>query len=137
MMATRKDEFDPPAWVLLAVVDKIVIPVLLDIAKETGVHCLGSVAVCIEDEQEWKLSIRESDIIHERIDENAQIRLRFRRTFRDDRVLFAMDTQHADVWRRTGFSGVWLHGDVIMNDGKAACRIRRKTICYGQGWHNW
>ena len=136
-MATSKDEFDPPAWMLSAVLGKIVIPVLSEIADEIGVICLGSVTVCVREEQKWKLSICGADTNHDRIDENTDIHLRFRRTFRDDRVLFAMDTQHADVWRQTGFSGVWLHGDVIIKDGVAECRIRDKTICYNQGWHKW
>ena len=113
------------------------IPVLSDIADEIDVNCLGSVTVYVREDQNWKLSICGRDTTYDRIEENTDIRLRFRRTFRDDRLLFAMDTQHADVWRKTGFSGVWLHGDVIMKDGVAECRIRDKTICYNQGWHRW
>lgn len=136
-MATSNDEFDPPAWMLSAVVGQVVIPVLTDIAEEIGVVCRGSVTVCIRDDERWKHSFSGADLIYEPIDENTEIHLRFRQTFRDDRVLFAMDTQHADVWRQTGFSGVWLHGDVITKDGIAECRIRDKTICYNQGWHKW
>lgn len=136
-MATRKDEFDPPEIVLAAVVNDIVKPVLAQVAREIGVVCLGSVTVCVREERRWKLSIRGSDTIVDRVDENTEIRLRFRRTFRENRVLFSIDTQHADVWRESGFSGVWLHGDVIANDGTLECRIRHKTICYGQGWHHW
>jgi hypothetical protein len=136
-MATSEDEFDPPAWMLSAVLQKIVIPVLSEIADEIGVICLGSVTICVREVQAWKLSICGTDTLHDRIDENTDIHLRFRRTIRDERVLFAMDTQHADVWRKTGFSGVWLRGDVITKDGIPECRIRDKTICYNQGWHKW
>ncbi len=136
-MATPEDEFDPPAWILSAVLSTVVIPVLSDIADEIGINCLGSVTVFVREDQNWKLSICGRDTTYDRIEENTDIRLRFRRTFREDRLLFAMDTQHADVWRKTGFSGVWLHGDVIVKDGAAECRIRDKTICYNQGWHRW
>jgi hypothetical protein len=136
-MATSKDEFDPPSWLLSAVVVDVVIPALSKIANEIGVICHGTVIVCVREEQIWKVNIRGADTTDERIDENTEIHLRFRRTFRDDRVLFAMDTQHADVWRQTGFSGLWLHGDVITTNGIAECRIRSETVCYNQGWHDW
>lgn len=136
-MATSEDEFDPPDWMLSALMDKIVMPVLSGIANEIGVICLGSVTVCVREHQIWKFTICGTETIDERVDENTDIRLRFRRTYRDDRVLFSMNTQYADIWRRTGFSGVWLRGDVITKDGLPEFRVRHKMICYHQSWNGW
>ncbi|WP_372725648.1 hypothetical protein [Novipirellula sp.] len=136
-MATQRDEFDPPQELLAAVVEQVAIPTLSEVAKEIGVTCIASVHVCVRDDRKHKLNIDGPAISSVAVDENTEVRLRFRRTYRDDRVLFAMDTQHADVWRDSGFSGVWLHGDVVTSDTGTTCRIRGKTICYNQDWHNW
>ena len=136
-MATQRDEFDPPHKMLLAVLKQIVIPTLSDVAREIGITSVASVNLCVREDRTHKLNLIGSDICTTPVDENTEIRLRFRRTYRDDRVLFAMDTQHADVWRDSGFSGVWLHGDIITSGTYSTCRIRNKTICYNQGWHNW
>ncbi|MCC9658815.1 hypothetical protein [Rhodopirellula halodulae] len=136
-MATQRDEFYPPQDLLAAVVEQIAIPTLSEVAKEIGVTCMASVHVCVRDDRKHKLNIDGAAISSDAVDENTEVRLRFRRTYRDDRVLFAMDTQHDDVWRKSGFSGVWLHGDIVTNDTGTECRIRGKTICYNQGWHNW
>lgn len=135
-MATRKDEFDPPDWMLSKLIDCVVIPILADVAEEIGVACQGSVTVYIRDRPQWKTNIDGFTTTLEEFDENTEIRLRFRRTIRNDRVLYSMDTQHADVWRKSGFSGVWLRGDIISKDGKCECRIRHKQMCYN-GWHDW
>lgn len=136
-MATRKDEFDPPVWLLAAVVEQIAVPELGAIANEIGVSCLAAVAVCVCEHREVKLNLIGSQITRAQIVENTEVRLRFRKTYRDDRVLFAMDTQHADVWRKTGFSGIWLRGDILILGTEVKCKSRHKTICYNQAWHDW
>lgn len=136
-MATQGDEFDPPHALLTAVLVQVAIPVLTEVASEIGVRCSASIHICVRDDQRHKLNLVATTISSELIDENTEVRLRFRKTYRDDRVLFAMDTQHADVWRVSGFSGIWLHGDALLEHARLVCRIRNKTICYNQGWHNW
>ncbi len=136
-MATQRDEFDPPQELLTAVVQQIAIPVLTDVAAEIKKDCAASIHVCVRNDRTHKFNVVGTKVSRDTIDENTEVRLRFRKTHRDDRVLFAMDTQHADGWRDSGFSGVWLHGDVISSGTNLACRIRNKTICYNQGWHSW
>ncbi|TWU20172.1 hypothetical protein Pla52o_46870 [Novipirellula galeiformis] len=136
-MATQRDEFDPPQELLTAVVTQIAIPVLTDIASEIGVDCVASVKVCVRDDRTHQFNVVGTTVSTSPVDENTEVRLRFRKTYRDDRILFAMDTQHADAWRDSGFSGVWIHGDIVIDNTGTTCRIRDKTICYNQGWHNW
>lgn len=135
-MATRQDEFDPPDWLLAAVIEQIAIPQLGAVANEIGVSCRAVLFVCVCEHREVRLNLSGSQVTTAQIIENTEVRLRFRKTYRDDRVLFSMDTQHADVWRETGFSGIWLRGDILILDTEVKCRIRHKTICYNQGWHD-
>lgn len=136
-MATRRDEFYPPDHVLLAFVEQIAIPVLAGVAKDIGVESVASVSVCVCNARHWKFNLVRALIVTDAIDENTEVRLRFRKTYREERMLFSMVTQHADVWRTSGFSGIWLRGNIVATDASVICRQQSMTICYSQGWHEW
>jgi hypothetical protein len=136
-MATSNDEFDPPDWLRSAAIAQIVGPQLAELSECIGTPYVADVYVYVRDECRLRIRIRQCAADDRSDDENVQVRLRFRKTYRDDRLLFSMDTQHADIWRSSGFSGVWIKGDLVMDGDSAKCTIRGKTICYNQGWHRW
>jgi len=133
-VATSKDEHDVAESTLTAGVQQTVIPTLSEIASEINVELAANITVVVRDKLIPKFAIQGNEITRQDIDENAEVRLRFRYTHRDDRILFKMETQHTDMWRETGFSGVRISGDILLGKGEAECRIRGKTICYNQGW---
>jgi hypothetical protein len=136
-MATPADEFDPPPEVLHTLVRTVLAPALSDLSAELAIPFVAKVEVWVREEAIPKCSLTVQGIGAYSIEENTLVRIRVRRTFRDDRILYSIETQHADVWRQSGFSGIRCHGDLLVNGPTMSARLKNKTICYHAGWNGW
>ena len=135
-MATAVDEFDPSEEVLNSFTHQVLIPALDSLSRDTEVPYVATVDVWVRDQEIPKFSLCAGAFGKYDVEENTVIRVRFRRTYRDDRILFSFETQHADVWRATGFSGIWCHGDVRINGNNVTAQLKSKTVSHS-GWHGW
>lgn len=137
-MATSADEFDPPSSFLDALCQEVLVPVLEKLGRESDVSFRAKVAVWVRDKEIPKFLLLPGGGRGEfDLDENVLVRVRFRKTYREERILFSAETQHAEVWRTHGFSGVRCHGDIIIDGERLTVRRRSKTICYNLGWIGW
>jgi hypothetical protein len=135
-MATPKDEFDPPKVVLNAVIGTVLNPQLAKLEREIEIPCKAQISVLVREDEIHKYTLVDG-LLHPWIDAepNTFVRIRFRRTIKEERVLFSIETQHSEQWRKHGFSGVRMHGDV--NTKTLDCQRRAKSICYNGGWMGW
>ena len=135
-MATMADEFDPPQDMFVVVVRQILIPQLDRIAAETSLPYIAKVDVWIQDRPLAKCSLSLNGVGDYDVEENVLVRLRFRRTIREDRHLFAVETQHAK-WQHTGFSGIHIRGEIVVNSLRYMPQLNSITIRYNVGWTGW
>ena len=135
-MATSTDEFDPPLEVLRAVVREVLALTLETLVTETSIPYRAKVAVWVRDCEYPKFFLSRDGFGDYDEDENILARIRFRHTYREDRVLFSIETQHAN-WRKTGLSGVRCRGDIHVDGTKVSPRLRSRTICHDSGWQGW
>ena len=138
-MATTADEFDPPKLVFNAIVRESLLAVLVELADEIGTPFIAKLSVWVDQKEIFKSFLTERGYLDsDQVDENTNVRIRCRKTYRNDRFLFSIETQHAEIWRKSGFSGVRIRGDVVTDDtGVVKSKIKDKTICYNSGWIGW
>jgi len=136
-MATPEDEFDPHWSLLDALVDEILTPALARASDEIGHPYLARIAVWVRDSEIPKFSITPSDRGDYDIDENTDVRIRFRQTIKPTRHLYSIQTQHAEAWRQQKLSGIWIKGDIVVAKTIPQFRIRDESIRYTGGWQKW
>ncbi|QDT44055.1 hypothetical protein Pan241w_41600 [Gimesia alba] len=136
-MATPEDEFDPHWSLLEAIVEEILTPALARTSNQIGKPFVARVAVWVRDTEIPKFSLSPTDRGHYDVEENTDVRIRFRQTIKATRHLFSIQVQHAEAWRQQKLSGIWIKGDVDIAQKVPIFRVRDETIRYTGEWKKW
>ena len=139
-MPTREDEFEADAELTRRVIRYALRPYHSRIEKKVGMRLPAIVTVWTSDTlgPQWDLNPAcppARDLVHT----PAEIRLRFRRTYRNDRSLWAAQ---AHVPAAIGWEGVcgYLVSGEILGQGTPRIRLRRTwtdRLLKGHAWRGW
>ena len=121
------DEVEPHWSLLEAVVDEVLVPALTEASAEIGEPYRARIAVWVRDVEIVKFSITPANRYdHEDINENVDVRIRFRRTLKPTRLRFSIQAQIADAWREGKLRGFRMAGDIDVSKKVPFIRLRHR-----------
>ena len=121
-MASSVDEFEPPKELVKRVIVEAVQPSMAACEKERGVSMTARLTVWILDQPGSSRMVTSTVIGGPDVETKGEMRLRFRRTSRPERVLFCLNSLYQDLDPSSGFSGFTTRGDILITDDQVAVR---------------
>ena len=143
-MATRADEFEPSRDVIEQVIVEAIQPLMVRFEQERGFSMTALLIVWIRESPGNSLVVSSTLIDRPVAVPRGEMRLRFRRTYRPERLLFSFNAFYEDLDPETGFSGFTMKGDIILSQDKITVRPNGWTGIYNyvpdsdyDPWYGW
>jgi hypothetical protein len=133
-MSWKNEQYVPSEDVIHAVVSRALKPSIADACRQLNLSpILARVGVWVGDQLQTPFQV--VGIGSQEAPLNAQIRLRFRKTFKPERSLFFAQLRTDEVDSITGFTGLLVKGQVLV--GSEAPEVDTKsctTIFHHSNW---
>lgn len=131
-MATERDEVIPDPSIVEHVVSQAILPTIAEIEQTLGVHLRTLIVVCCRDE---RTSLRE---VGPPDGPAGEFRLRFRKTFKPERLRFYAESRYEQAKRGSKLRGIDVTGDVVKEGDEVIVTTKNSTVRYGTvPWRGW
>ncbi len=137
-MATKADEFEPDWRVIERIILVALQPKMLVCEQQRGFSMAARLTVWVRDAPGGAWIVSSSAINPPEVDLHGEIRLRCRRTYRPERILFRLESVYPNLDPETGFTGFSVSGDVLVGPDEITVRPKSWTGQYNVlTWSGW
>src|SRR5262245_56979781 len=117
-MATKADEFEPSQRVIERVFTVAVQPSMVACEQQRGILMTARLTVWVLEKPDSSWIVTSTLFDATDTGQMGEMRLRFRQTYRPERLLFSFKSLYKDLDPGTGFSGFSTRGDIIINEDR-------------------
>lgn len=121
-MATKADEFEPEWRIVERIIRIALQPNMLVCEQQRGFSMVARLTVWVRDASGSAWVVSSSAINPPDAKPRGEIRLRCRRTYRPERILFRLESIYPDLDPETGFTGFSLSGNVLVGPDEVTVR---------------
>jgi len=137
-MATKADEFEPEWRVVERVIQVALQPNMVACEEQRGFSMTGRLAVWAREHGGQSCVVSSAAINPLGAEAVGDIRLRFRKTYRPERVLFRIESIYPNLDPETGFTGFSVRGDLLITPEEVIVRPEFWTGHYNKlTWSGW
>jgi hypothetical protein len=138
LMATQADEFEPEWRVVEGLILLALQPRMRACERRHRVSMVARLTVWVRGVPGSSWIVTSSAINPRGLEAHGEVRLRCRRTYRPDRVLFRLESIYPNLDAETGFTGFSMSGDLLIGSNEVTVR---PGFCIGEynkrKWIGW